>query len=334
VNSDARTKLLTKSKNKEHTLILTHLGQFKKYAKLGSTYTNMEVDPDGRVRTSYSFISTWRLSSSESHFGGGGNLQNIPRVGEEAKAIRSLFIPDDGYEMGAMDYSAAETWIYAFESEDPVLMHNLTHGVDVHWELVREELDFTQDAYDKENPEHQVWRQMAKRIRHAGTYGMGPYLLQALFRQDGMFYEFAYCKNLLTTHNNASPFILNWQREIRETIKATRTLISAGGRKREFMGRLNDTLFRVAYAFSPQNTVGEMMEAAIQKIHEELDHVTPLLNVHDEVIYQNAPEDRLRAAKDCKQIAEVELEINRRIIKIPVNFKAGPNWGELKSFNV
>ncbi|KKK84288.1 hypothetical protein LCGC14_2784870, partial [marine sediment metagenome] len=77
--------------------ILKAISDYQHYSKLISTYTSMKGELDGRVRTSYGWVSTFRLNSSESHFGGGGNLQNIPVRTEEGRLIRKLFIPDPGF---------------------------------------------------------------------------------------------------------------------------------------------------------------------------------------------------------------------------------------------
>lgn len=91
-DKDAREKLKRLYPNEP---VIQHIGDFKKFSKLHSTYASMEMNTDGRVRTSYGFVSTFRLSSSESHFGAGGNLQNIPVRTEEGRAIRTMFITDD-----------------------------------------------------------------------------------------------------------------------------------------------------------------------------------------------------------------------------------------------
>ncbi|KKL82913.1 hypothetical protein LCGC14_1980030, partial [marine sediment metagenome] len=105
--------LISLQKKQPNLSILNHIIEARKYANLSSTYTSMDIDADGRVRTSYGFVSTWRLSSSESHFGSGGNLQNIPKRSEEGNMIRSLFIPDEGKVLLSGDYRQAEAMVVA-----------------------------------------------------------------------------------------------------------------------------------------------------------------------------------------------------------------------------
>lgn len=69
------------------------------------------IDPDGRIRTTYSIggTNTGRLSSSENAFGRGGNIQNI------TEDQRHLFISDPGYYMFDIDLSQADSWNVAME---------------------------------------------------------------------------------------------------------------------------------------------------------------------------------------------------------------------------
>jgi len=64
-----------------------------------------EVDPDGRMRTSYNIAGTetGRWSSSANAFGTGTNLQNIP------PRLRKIFIADDGWKICGIDLEQAES---------------------------------------------------------------------------------------------------------------------------------------------------------------------------------------------------------------------------------
>lgn len=336
---DAVKKLLRKAKGEAKKALSFYL-DFKKYDKLASTYTSMEVDSDGRIHTSYGFVSTWRLSSSESPFGSGGNLQNIPAHGE-GKAIRSIFIPDEGKEMLAADYDRAESWIIAFEAGDIELIRQLEEGIDIHWILAQDifsippSVPYNEDAIFRspitgEDSILYEYRQIARSIRYAGSFGMGPVMLQTTLANAGFYFELFVCKEFIARFKRKNPFTMAWQRRIREKIKATRTLVSSYGRKRQFMGRLNDNLFRAAYAFSPQNTVGEMTEVSIREVTRRFHYIDCLLNNHDELVSQHDPRNRARAIADIRSVMEQPLVINGREFTIPISFKVGRSWGELE----
>lgn len=347
-NKLTRYTRLNEGEGADVTKALETYRTYQQFSKLASTYTEMEVDVDGRIHTSYSFVSTWRLNSSESPFGSGGNLQNIPALDkEEGRAIRSLFIPDPGKVMVAGDYSRAEAMVVDWEAEDLPAIQDHLNRVDVHWKKTKEIFQIP-DSILYKNPKKSYYaspildeeallyalRQMGKKSKHAFNYGQGPFLLQAQLAAEGYYLPISVCKRIISATRIACPFTLEWQRKIREKIRATRTLVSSFGRVRKFMGRLNDSLFRAAYAFSPQNTVGEMAEVAGREINAKLPYVDLLLNVHDELIIQCPIGMEEQATKEMKELMTQPLSIHGRELIIPVEFKAGPSWGELEDLKV
>jgi len=341
-DKDAINKLRKKVRGEsDESKILKAVSDFRKFDKLASTYATMEIESDGRVRTSYAFISTFRLSSSESHFGGGGNLQNIPIRTEEGRAIRELFIPDEGRVMLASDLEKAEAMEIAWLAGDLEAIQNFKTGVDVHWENAKKILGLPKDLeYYREQEylvpmlgeekEMYLLRHIGKTVEYADSYGMGPVMLQNILVREEIFLEQSVCKSLLEQRRRARPFIVQWQGEIRERIKATRVLETPLGDRREFRGRLNDNLFRSAYSFIPQSTVGRILELAIQELHESSKVFEPLMNVHDEVIGQCRPENLPQAIIDVRKAMERIHLVNGMELTIPCSFKTGPNWGELK----
>ena len=274
-DKDALQKLKRKFPYHE---ILNHILEYRKYGKLASTYTSMETEEDGRVRTSYSLVSTWRLNSKESAFGGGGNLQNIPVRTEEGRMVRRLFIPDEGKILLASDLSQAEARVVAWEAEDVKKIEQfLDPHTDVHWENAKiifkipKEVPYNpkalfKDLYTREDHTLKEYRDIGKTVVHASNYGMGPGMLQTILARQGFIFELRTCRSLLDGYISRNPAITEWHRRIREQVKGYRTMISSFGRKRTFLGRFNNNLWNACYAFSPQNTVGEMLQV---RIHHE-----------------------------------------------------------------
>lgn len=355
--------------------LLEHMIGHSKFKKLATDYTEMEVEPDGRVRTSYGIVSTWRLSSSGSHFGGGGNLQNIPKRTEEGREIRKLFIPDPvtapppvpwpavremvgrlagakvaaAYREGeqlllARDLSQAEARVVAWEAEDLERIALFERGWDVHWYNARiifsipESVEYNhetastefQDSITGESHTLKQLRNIGKTVVHASNYGMGPKMLQTILAREGFILQFMACRQLLSRHKARNPLLGEWQRGIRERVQATRTLVSSYGRVRQFMGRMDDALYKSAYAFSPQNTVGELLTDSIQRIWETVPKFQPLLNVHDEVVGQCNPWDLEECLEGTRKCMEHTLIIHNRPLTIPSDASVGVSWGELE----
>jgi len=339
-DKDALNRLRKKHpENKVLKAIVDH----RKFAKLSSTYASMKVEKDNRIRTSYSFISTYRLSSSESIFGGGGNLQNIPVRTEEGRLVSSLFIPDEEKVLLAGDLRTAEKMVIAWESNDTRLIEAFLAGEDTHWLdckmifQIPENVNYIPDALYKSNltgVEYtlEFYRRITKAIVYAASYGMGPIMLQTILIREEIYFKLDLCKRLLHQYKTNNPMLVSWQNKTKEEIRATRTLITCAPffRKRVFRGRLSDNLFRSALAFRPQSTVGEILEVGIETLHETSSIFEPLLNVHDEVVGQCLPIDIPCAMAEVKSALEIPLQINNRELVIPCDFKTGSDWGSLK----
>ena len=337
-DKDAINRLRKKYPDNE---VLKGISQHREYSKLKDTYTKMEVGNDGRVRTNYSWISTFRLSSSESHFGGGGNLQNIPVRTEEGRLIRRLFIPDEGLVFLACDLAQAEARVVAWLAGDPRLIEAFNSGTDVHWENAKlifgipDGVRYIPQAKYRDRitgDEHELkwYRDRGKTIVHAANYMMGPRMLQTILIREQTYLNEATCKRFIHSYRTNNLLIAQWQEHTIQEVKEKRRLVTPLGRVRVFRGRMNQSLFRSAVAFVPQSTVGEMLQLAIQAIHNYLDYFEPLLNVHDEVVGQCASRDIPQAVRDVRKRMTIPLNINGRELVIPCDFKTGPNWGELK----
>lgn len=330
--------------------IVRHILEYQKFRVLATAYAEMELGEDGRARTSYGYVSTFRTNSSGSPFifdlakkkQAGSNLQQIPKHSEEGNMIRKLFIPDEGRVMVAADLSQAEARVVAYEAEDLAKIDLFqAEGVDVHWEYAKEIFDIPKsvkylpyalfkDKYTGDEHELKDYRRLGKTIRHATNYETGPYKFQATLLKEGFHFEYATCKKLLSAAKNKDPMLAQWKRGVRDRLKADGFLISSIGDKRYTQARMNDETFRAFYAFSPQNTVGRILQIAIQGIHTHCPYIELLLNVHDEVVVQVLPEDVNRAIADIRKYMEIPLDIRGRTLIIPCDFKVGPSWGEMK----
>jgi DNA polymerase I-like protein with 3'-5' exonuclease and polymerase domains/uracil-DNA glycosylase len=348
-DKDALNKLLKRYPTPTSTIhqVLVNLVEYRKFEKLSETYTSLSTDQEGRIHTSYGFVSTLRLSSSESSFGGGGNLQNIPVRTEEGRMVRELFIADEGKTLIACDLAGAEAREVAWLAGDERLINLFLEGWDVHWEKTKRIFSFPadlelhkdemiSDIYTGTAHKMKFYRDLGKTIVHAGNYLMGAEMLQIILIRQGVWLELSVCKKLLAADRAANPLTVKWQQDTIEEVKATRTLITALGDVRIFRGRLNNNLFRSAIAYRPQSVVGRITQIGIQKITDDLGKldVDILLNVHDEVICQ-APDEKVDEIIPMVQ-ARMMLphELRGRTLTIPTEVKIGKNWGSLKEYKI
>lgn len=104
--------------------------EYRHYTKLQSTYV-MGLQPlvnRGRIHTEFNqcITQTGRLSSTNP------NLQNIPARSDEAKDIKSAFIPGENCVLVSADYSQIELRLLAHMSGDEQLIEAFNHDDDIH----------------------------------------------------------------------------------------------------------------------------------------------------------------------------------------------------------
>lgn len=322
---------------RKYTMQNKDLGLFveaRKLNKIISTYLNVTLDGiDGRLK--YSFRSTGtvtgRLSSTQSAFWCGLNIQNVP------KKIRDIVIPDPGKIFTEADLKGADAMIVAYLSCDPILIALFDQGKNVHnytadliWGISDEEL-----AEDKKICAEKGIKSkyaLAKIVRHAGNYletwkGLGDQLL--ILPKEA--------KDLLRRFYESSPSLLSWHEEVKQQIQLNRTLISPLDRKRVFYDRISDELIRKAVAHVPQGTVGDVLNLGIINIYntlcKEYKEIDILLQVHDSVLLQHPPELSEMIHKELHKLMKIDLVIKGQEFFIPIEISTGYNWKDLKVIN-
>lgn len=153
--------------------IVAHMSAMRELGKKIAVLKT-EIDPDGRMRTSYNIAGTdtGRFSSSFSEFGTGGNLQNIE------EGLRSIFIADPGTKWAKCDAKSGESFVVgAIEwnlFNDPRYLEACESG-DPHtavaricWPKLGWTGDLKQDKHLAESPyyRHYTHRFMCKKLGH------------------------------------------------------------------------------------------------------------------------------------------------------------------------
>lgn len=105
--------------------------EYRQLTKLNSTYAEglaVYIQEDGRIHGKFNqtITATGRISSTEP------NLQNIPVRMELGRAIRKVFVPEDGYVFVDADYSQIELRILAHMSGDERLINAYRDAQDIH----------------------------------------------------------------------------------------------------------------------------------------------------------------------------------------------------------
>ena len=256
--------------------------------KFSSTYLKVKLDAKDTLRCSYNPVgaNTGRLSSSKSIFGYGCNRQNIPHSMDKYTLCRDGVIP---YKI---DLSGAENRIVAYYGPVPAMIRAFEEGIDVHKLTASLLFGIPLDAVSSEkgsagivnSPKSQ--RDLGKLFNHSGNYGVS-YVTLAL--------------NTDTPESLIKPSLERYHQiypEVRQLFQAgiinqlktgNRIVTNLFGRRRKFMDRWGDDLFRDAFAFPAQSTIADIIDRrGLNYIYNEpsLKEVFLTNQVHDSIEFE------------------------------------------------
>jgi DNA polymerase-1 len=322
-----------KKGNVEAQLIM----KIRKYHKLLSTYFNIPLDADNRLRCSHKITGTvsGRIATEKTFFGTGANLQNQPY------AFKKYLMADPGKLLCEVDLAKAEAHVVAYLCQDAHMMEAFISKVDVHTFNASKIFDKPMEQITKAE------RSLGKRVVHASNYGMGPQTFSDNLAKDHTFLSVSECKSLLVAYSARFPGLHRWHKEIETEVSRTRQLRNLFGRKKRFLGVMNSALFRNAYSYIPQSTVAELLNRGTIKIANdprfapgnpfEIDLLT---TVHDSDVFQfiiDQADLLLDILLAINEHMSHEFIVKGRRFTIGLDAKightwAGPNVVEIPSF--
>ncbi|MBV6520025.1 MAG: DNA polymerase I [Gemmatimonadaceae bacterium] len=308
-----------------HTLPVL-LMEYRELAKLESTYLDALprlVDrTDGRLHTTFNqtVAATGRLSSSDP------NLQNIPIRRELGRDIRRGFVARSGWMLLAADYSQIELRVLAHLSHDAAFVDAFSRGGDIHRETAA--IIFAVSPADVTSE----MRARAKTINFATIYGQGPV---ALARQ--LKIPVAEARAFIATYFDRF-------RGVREYLDSRVAFAREHGyvetifHRRRYIPELKDRNFnirsfgeRVATNAPIQGSAADLIKIAMiridQRIEKERLESRMLLQVHDELVLEMAPDEAQRVQGLVKHEMEHAAELS---VPLVVDLGVGANWLETK----
>ena len=300
--------------------------EYRQYSKLKSTYLDAlpkMINPEtGRIHTTFSqtTTTTGRLSSSNP------NLQNIPIRSEKGRAIRAAFIPEEGWQMLAADYSQVELRMLAHFSEDIVLTKAFKNNEDIHKVVASEINDIPLDEVTSEQ------RYAAKAINFGIIYGQTAH---GLSQTTGM------------TRFAAQQFIDSYFQQfpnIKDFIESTIAQAHIDGGIRTMHGRFRslpelsaskrvdkERGEREALNTLIQGSAAELIKIAMLNVDSALQSeglkANMLLQIHDELVFESHPDDLNKLEALVRREMEGAMSLN---IPLKVDIGTGSNWLALK----
>ena len=323
--------------------------ELKKLAKLVSDFLDITISPEGKVHTSYnitgatmlrkkksliiddedSYKSFARWSSSESIIlpYGPGNLQNIPKAG------RKIYTAPPGYVFLQADYMQAEAVVVAHCINDAPakLLFSQSYGLS-RVERKERNLDIHKLTAAMMFSKHistitQAERDIGKRLRHATNYSAGP---QVLANNIGCSLKEA--KELFIRFHISCPQLRIWHARIQNQLRQTKILVNLLGREHRFLERWGDELFRSAYSYIPQSTVGDLLNKALVNLYNKYGSILWIaLQLHDAIytiVKETMVEEAQGMLREC-MLMPLTSPYGESFI-IDVDFAVGPSWGDLE----
>ena len=314
--------------------------EHRELQKLLSTY--IDVLPtllDGQSRLHAQFLQhgavTGRFSSQNP------NLQNIPIRSDLGRAIRTAFVASPGHKLVSADYSQIELRVLAMLSGDPILNDVFKHNKDIHTTVASRVFDVPESNITKNQ------RRDAKVINFGIIYGMGISALQKNLggtrAQAEQFYQ-AYFEEF--------PSIRAYLDTVKETAKKTLQTKTLFGRVRNFPMFRSKLPFMIALAERTatnapiQGTAADIIKLAMVDMdqvirkHNWQDKIFPILQIHDEIVYEVPDEMVSDFSHVLKKTMEsvlvnhkddIDMSVAQTIdIPITVSVEVGDNLGEMK----
>jgi DNA polymerase-1 len=301
--------------------IYQRISELRSLGVFRSTFVQMRLDHDGRVRCSYNIAGTetFRYSSSEDAFGFGGNLQNIP-AGDEGVGlpnVRTLFLPDPGYTIFDCDLDRADAQVVAWEANDEILKAIFHAGEDMHLQNAKD--IFGNQNLTKDSKE----RKLAKAGVHAINYGAKP---PTLSRALGITISEA--ERFYNRWFKLHPAIQDWHDRIESQLAATRCVSNRFGFRRHYFDRI-ENLLPEALAWVPQSTVAIVIDKGLVNIDTKLrGDVDILLQVHDSLVMQCRTRDFERMKPKIREQLLIPIPYDDPLT-IGVGIKASTvSWGD------
>lgn len=316
VGEDVLTKLAAKAP------VVNDILEYRHYTKLQSTYV-VGLQPlinRGRIHTEFNqcITTTGRLSSTNP------NLQNIPTRSEEARDIKSAFLPSEGNVLVSADYSQIELRLLAHMSGDEQLIEAFNKNEDIH------AITASQILGKPISEVTSAERRDAKAVNFGIIYGISGFgLAENLSIPQYRAKEFI--ENYFVTHPSVRRYMDRCVSEAKEKGYAETLL----GRRRNLADlrssnyNIRSSAERMAMNTPLQGSAADIIKIAMINVEKRLENKKSkmILQIHDELIIDAALDEK----DEVMQILSEEMQ-NAYKLRVPLIADSGcaENWGELK----
>lgn len=330
-----------------HHPVIPMIQEYKNYDSILNKYLRGSLSRtviNGRIHCTFLPM----LRDKKSGMGGGGtvtgrfsckapNLQQIPARnkghGQDfSQDMRSLFLPEEGKMIAALDYSQIEAVLlghYAQGQQAAWFREQLKAGADLHNIVMR----MTGITY----------RPVVKTFNYGCIYGMGwktameknYTLFEKLAAEEGLDIE-TFTKNVYYNYHKKFPVIKDTMKWCQNIAKAQGYIDTMGGRRQHkpkpaydpATGKINDFIYKMLNKLI-QGTAADILKTALVNAYEAgiYDVLDLHLLVHDEqVVSTPFTKEGCEATVELQQIM-ASVYKDQLLVPIKAECELGPNWG-------
>ena len=330
-----------------HHPVIPMIQEYKNYDSILNKYLRGSLSRtviNGRIHCTFLPM----LRDKESGMGGGGtvtgrfsckapNLQQIPARnkghGQDfSQDMRSLFLPEEGKMIAALDYSQIEA----------VLLGHYAQGQQAAW--FREQLRAGADLHNIVMGMTGItYRPVVKTFNYGCIYGMGwktameknYTLFEKLAAEEGLDIE-TFTKNVYYNYHKKFPVIKDTMEWCQNIAKAQGYIDTMGGRRQHkpkpaydpATGKINDFIYKMLNKLI-QGTAADILKTALINAYEAgiYDVLDLHLLVHDEqVVSTPFTKEGCEATVELQQIM-ASVYKDQLLVPIKAECELGPNWG-------
>ena len=330
-----------------HHPVIPMIQEYKNYDSILNKYLRGSLSRtviNGRIHCTFLPM----LRDKESGMGGGGtvtgrfsckapNLQQIPARnkghGQDfSQDMRSLFLPEEGKMIAALDYSQIEA----------VLLGHYAQGQQAVW--FREQLKAGADLHNIVMGMTGItYRPVVKTFNYGCIYGMGwktameknYTLFEKLAAEEGLDIE-SFTKGVYFNYHKKFPVIKDTMEWCQNIAKAQGYIDTMGGRRQHkpkpaydpATGKINDFIYKMLNKLI-QGTAADILKTALINAYEAgIYNVLDLhLLVHDEQVVSTP-----FTKEGCEATVELQQTMasvykDQLLVPIKAECELGPNWG-------
>lgn len=299
--------------------------EYRHLTKLKSTYAEgmyPYIQEDERIHGKFhqTITATGRISSTDP------NLQNIPVRMPLGRAIRKVFVPEEGYVFVDADYSQIELRVLAHFSGDETLIQAYKENQDIHASTASEVFGIPLDEVTSNQ------RRDAKAVNFGIVYGISAFGLSQdlnITRKQAQEYIDQY----FATYPGVKKFLDESVRKAKEEgfvetifhrIRPVPELQSSNFMQRNFGER-------VAMNSPIQGTAADIIKIAMVNVNMRLkrEHMKSrmILQIHDELLIE-ASKDEIEQVK--KILTEEMMAAAKLAVPLEIDINIGNSWYEAK----